>query len=132
MRLDSVPGPRGTSHDSFPSWPSTAPDGSLGDWRPCWPAVGERVSDLEVLHDSPELFGSAPPNATVSWFVERASEAPGTVEDGFTTLMRSMRSRIWAAAGRRNPATQATRLDALPLAIDATLVTTYSTENGGG
>ncbi|MGB9036050.1 MAG: IS1380 family transposase, partial [Paeniglutamicibacter sp.] len=30
---------------------------------------GEHVSDLDVLRDSPELFGPAPSNATVSRFV---------------------------------------------------------------
>lgn len=88
---------------------------------------GEHVSDLDVLRDSPELFGPAPSNATVSRFVERAAEHPETFEQGFTALMRSMRSRIWEAAGKRNPAALATRLDPLIIDIDATLVTTHST-----
>lgn len=87
---------------------------------------GEHVSDLDVLRDSPELFGPAPSNATVSRFVERAAEQSEAFEDGFTALMRSLRSRVWAAAGPRNPAALATAADPLIIDIDATLVTTHS------
>ena len=78
---------------------------------------GEHVSDVDVLRS----------NATVSRFVERATEAPEAFEDGFTTLMRTMRARIWAAAGERNPTALATAADPLTIDIDATLVTTHST-----
>ncbi len=87
---------------------------------------GERVSDLDVLRNSPELFDPAPSNATVSRFVERAAEQSTAFEDGFTALMCQMRSRIWQSAGKRNPAARATSLDLLIIDIEATLVTTHS------
>ena len=69
---------------------------------------GEHVSDLDTLRDSPELFGPVASNATVSRFVERAAEAPEAFTLGFATLTKALRSRIWEAAGKRNPATLAT------------------------
>lgn len=87
---------------------------------------GEHVSDLDVLRNSPALFGTVPSNATVSRFVARAAEQPEAFEHGIGTLMRRMRSRIWEAAGKRNPATLATELDPLILDIDATLTTSHS------
>lgn len=87
---------------------------------------GEHVSDLDVLRNSPGLFGRVPSNATVSRFVERAANQPEAFTYGFETLMRSMRSRMWETAGTRNPATLATRLDPLIIDLDATLVHAHS------
>ncbi|MDO5745996.1 MAG: IS1380 family transposase [Micrococcaceae bacterium] len=87
---------------------------------------GEHVSDLDVLRNSPGLFGQVPSNATVSRFVERAADQPEAFDHGFTTLSRRLRSRIWEAAGTRNPAALATRLDPLMIDIDATLVAVHS------
>ena len=87
---------------------------------------GEHVSDLDVLRNSPGLFGRVPANATVSRFVERAAAQPEAFAHGFATLMRTMRSRMWEAAGTRNPATLATRLDPLVIDLDATLVHAHS------
>lgn len=47
---------------------------------------GEHVSDLDVLRNSPGLFGAVPSNATVSRFVARATEQPEAFAHGFTTL----------------------------------------------
>ncbi|QXQ08758.1 IS1380 family transposase [Paeniglutamicibacter sp. Y32M11] len=91
---------------------------------------GEHVSDLDVLRNSPGLFGAVPSNATVSRFVARATEQPEAFAHGFTTLSRRLRSRIWEAAGKRNPAALATQLDPLTVDIDATLVTAHSEKQG--
>lgn len=88
---------------------------------------GEHVSDLDALRNSPGLFGPVPSNATVSRFVACASDQSDAFAHGFTTLMCKMRSRIWHAAGKRNPAALATRLDPLVIDLDATLVTAHST-----
>src|SRR3954463_7419326 len=56
---------------------------------------GEHVSDLDVLRNSPAIFGAVPSNATVSRFVARAAEQPEAFDHGIGTLMRRMRSRIW-------------------------------------
>ena len=74
---------------------------------------GEHVSDLDTLRDSPELFGPVASNATVSRFVERTAEAPEAFTLGFAAVTKALRSRIWEAAGKRNPATLATDLDPL-------------------
>lgn len=87
---------------------------------------GEHVSDLETLRDSPELFGTVASNATVTRFVERASESPEAFTLGFATVTKALRSRIWEAAGKRNPATLATSLDPLIIDLDATLVDAHS------
>jgi hypothetical protein len=39
-------------------------------------AGGEHVSDLDILRDSPGLFGQLPSNATVSRFFERTVTTP--------------------------------------------------------
>lgn len=87
---------------------------------------GEHVSDLDVLRNSPGIFGPVPSNATVSRFVARAAEQSEAFAHGFSTLSRRLRSRIWEAAGTRNPAALATGLDPLIVDIDATLVTAHS------
>lgn len=91
---------------------------------------GEHVSDLDVLRNSPGLFGQVPSNATVSRFVARAADQHEAFAHGFSTLGRRLRSRIWEAAGTRNPAALATRLDPLIIDIDATLVTAHSEKEG--
>lgn len=87
---------------------------------------GEHVSDLDILRTSPGLFGAVPSNATVSRFVERTAGNPEAFSYGFGTLMRELRSKVWEAAGERNPAANATALDPLILDLDATLVTSHS------
>ncbi|MHA7242387.1 IS1380 family transposase [Paeniglutamicibacter antarcticus] len=102
------------------------PGGILGSLAVMLAGGGEHVSDLDVLRNSPGLFGPVPSNATVSRFVERATVQPEAFAYGSATLMRSLRSRIWKAAGKRNPAILATKLDPLILDIDATLTTSHS------
>lgn len=87
---------------------------------------GEHVSDLDTLRDSPELFGTVASNPTVSRFVKGVTEQPEAFDHGFSTLMRVTRERVWAAAGKRNPALNATKHDPLILDIDGTLVTSHS------
>ena len=59
-----------------------------------------------------------------SW---RSADQPEAFDHVFITLMRRMRSRIWAFAWKRNPAVLATRLEPLLIDIDTTLVTAHST-----
>ena len=67
--------------------------------------------------------GKVASNATVSRFFEQTVASPGVFGYGFATLTRELRSRVWEAAGDRNPALKATALDPLIVDLDATLVT---------
>ncbi len=67
-----------------------------------------------------------PSNATVSRFFERTVANPDLFAYGWATLTRELRSRVWDAAGDRNPALAATAVDPLILDLDATLVTAHS------
>jgi hypothetical protein len=89
-------------------------------------AGGEHASDLDILRSSPGAFGQLPSNATVSRFFERTVTNPELFGYGFETLTRALRTRVWDAAGERNPALTATAADPLIIDIDATLVTSHS------
>lgn len=102
------------------------PGGILASLAVMLAGGGEHVSDLDILRTSPGLFGAVPSNATVSRFVERTAGNPEAFSYGFGTLMRELRSKVWEAAGERNPAANATALDPLILDLDATLVTSHS------
>lgn len=102
------------------------PGRNLGSLAVMLAGGGEHVSDLDVLRNSPGLFGPVPSNAAVSRFVERASGQPEAFAHGFTTLSRRLRSRNWESTANRNPAALATRLDPLIVDIDATLMTAHS------
>lgn len=65
-------------------------------------------------------------NATMSRFFQQAAAAPDVFDHGFATMARELRSRVWEAAGDRNPALTATALDPLIIDLDATLVTSHS------
>jgi hypothetical protein len=67
-------------------------------------AGGEHVSDLDILRSSPAAFGQLPSNATVSRFFERTVAMPELFSYGVETLTRELRTRVWNAAGNRNPA----------------------------
>jgi len=87
---------------------------------------GEHVSDLDILRSGPGVFGGVASNATISRFFERTVANPDLFDYGFSTMSRQLRSRVWAAAGDRNPALHATALDPLIIDLDATLVTSHS------
>ncbi|NVN00809.1 IS1380 family transposase [Arthrobacter sp. SDTb3-6] len=87
---------------------------------------GEHVSDLDMLRGSAGVFGAVASNATMSRFFQQAAAVPEVFEYGFATMARELRSRVWEAAGDRNPALAATALDPLILDLDATLVTSHS------
>ena len=87
---------------------------------------GEHVSDLDILRTGERVFGKVASNATVSRFFERTVANPDVFTYGFATLTRELRSRVWEAAGDRNPALKATALDPLIVDLDATLVTSHS------
>lgn len=89
-------------------------------------AGGEYVSDLDMFRTQPGLFGPVASNATVSRFFDRTAANPEVFAHGFETLTRTLRSRVWEAAGDRNPAARATPAEPLIIDLDATLVTSHS------
>lgn len=67
-------------------------------------AGGEQAADIDQLRAAPELFGRVASDATVSRFMGRIKEQPDAFSYGFATMTRSLRTKVWAAAGVRNPA----------------------------
>jgi hypothetical protein len=102
------------------------PAGILGPLAVMLAGGGDHVSDLDILRTGSGVFGEVPSNATVSRFFERAVARPDLFAYGCATLSRELRSRVWNAAGDRNPALRATAADPLILDLDATLVTSHS------
>ncbi|MBG6182064.1 hypothetical protein IWX62_003292 [Arthrobacter sp. CAN_A1] len=109
-----------------PSGARHRPGTILGSLAVMLAGGGEHVSDLDILRTGSGVFGNVASNATVSRFFERIVANPDVFDYGFATLTRQLRSRVWGAAGDRNPALQATALDPLILDLDATLVTSHS------
>ncbi|GAA1134359.1 IS1380 family transposase [Arthrobacter flavus] len=89
-------------------------------------AGGEYVSDLDMFRTQPGIFGPVASNATVSRFFDRTAANPEVFAHGFETLTRTLRSRVWEAAGDRNPAARATPAEPLIIDLDATLVSSHS------
>lgn len=89
-------------------------------------AGGEQVTDVDQLRAAPGLFGNVASEATISRFMARIKEEPEAFAYGFATMQRSLRSKVWAAAGKRNPALRATAADPLVIDIDASLVNVHS------
>ena len=102
------------------------PGGILGSVAVMLAGGGEHVSDVDILRSSAGVFGEVASNATMSRFFQQAAAAPDVFEYGFATMTRELRSRVWEAAGDRNPALRATALNPLILDLDATLVTSHS------
>ena len=102
-----------------PSGATHRPGTILGSLALMLAAGGEHVSDLDILRTSPGVFGKVASNATISRFFERTVANPDLFEYGFATMSCELRSRVWAAAGDRNPALRATALE--PLIIDLDL-----------
>lgn len=72
------------------------------------------------------MFGKVGSNATISRVFERTVPNPDLLAYGLESMSRQLRSRVWAAAGDRNPALRATALEPIILDLDATLVTSHS------
>ncbi|MGP5015979.1 transposase, partial [Glutamicibacter ardleyensis] len=81
---------------------------------------------VDQLRAAPELFGPVASDATVSRFMGRIKEQPEAFSYGFATMTRSLRTKVWAAAGPRNPARLATAVNPLIIDIDASLVHVHS------
>lgn len=79
-----------------------------------------------MLRSSAGVFGKIASNATMSRFFQHAAAAPDVFDYGFAAMASELRSRVWEAAGDRNPALTATAQDPLVLDLDATLVTSQS------
>lgn len=109
-----------------PSGATHRPGTILGSLALMLAAGGEHVSDLDILRTNPGVFGKVASNATISRFFERTVVNPDLFAYGWETMSRQLRSRVWAAAGDRNPALRATALEPLILDLDATLVTSHS------
>lgn len=88
-------------------------------------AGGEHVSYLDVLRNSPGVFGQVASNATISRFFERTVGNPGLFAYGFSTMTRELRSRVWEVARGRNLVLRATAWDPQIIDLDATLVTSH-------
>ncbi|MGP5384137.1 IS1380 family transposase, partial [Glutamicibacter arilaitensis] len=82
-------------------------------------AGGEQATDIDQLRAAPDLFGPVASDATISRFMGRIKEQPEAFSYGFATMTRSLRSKVWAAAGPRNPARLATATNPLIIDIDA-------------
>jgi len=96
-------------------------------------AGGEQATDIDQLRAAPNLFGTVASDATVSRFMKRIKKQPEAFTYGFATMTRNLRSKVWAAAGPRNPAQQATAANPLIIDIDAPLVHVHSDkENSAG
>lgn len=87
---------------------------------------GEQVTDVDQLRQSPELFGKVASDSTVSRFINQVKEQPEVFKHGFVTMQRSLRAKLWAAAGPRNPSLRATSTNPLIIDLDATLVHVHS------
>lgn len=96
-------------------------------------AGGQQVTDIDQLRAAPELFGPVASDATISRFMSCIKDQPEAFEYGFATMTRSLRTKVWAAAGPRNPARLATPANPLTIDIDASLVHVHSDkENSAG
>lgn len=73
----------------------------LGSLAVMLAAGGDYVADLDMFRSAPAVFGPVPSNATVSRFFERAAVNPEGFGYGFETLTRTLRTRVWDAAGDR-------------------------------
>ncbi|WP_413455087.1 IS1380 family transposase [Glutamicibacter sp. FR1] len=91
---------------------------------------GEHVTDTDQLRTTPGVFGQVASEATFSRFFTRLAEHPGAFDYAFATMQREVRSRLWAAAGKRSPAVRATRTHPLIVDIDASLVHVHSDKEG--
>ena len=116
--------------------PATAthrPGKILGNLALSLAAGGQQATDIDQLRAAPELFGPVASDATISRFMRRIKEQPEAFAYGFATMTRSLRSKVWAAAGPRNPARLATPANPLVIDIDASLVHVHSDkENSAG
>lgn len=94
---------------------------------------GEQVTDVDQLRAAPALFGAVASDATISRFMGRVKDQPEAFAHGFATMQRTLRSKVWEAAGKRSPARRATAQDPLIIDIDASLVHVHSEkENATG
>ncbi|GAA1874764.1 hypothetical protein GCM10009715_21930 [Paeniglutamicibacter psychrophenolicus] len=101
--------------------PATAvhrPGKILGSLALMLAAGGEQLSDVDQLREAPALFGPVASEATISRFMARIKDQPEAFAYGFATMQRTLRSKIWEAAGKRNPARRATAADPLIIDID--------------
>lgn len=93
-------------------------------------AGGEQVSDTDQLRTVQGLFGPVASDPTFSRFFARISKHPGAFDYAFATMQREVRTKLWAAAGQRNPAARASRMNPLTVDIDASLVNVHSDKEG--
>lgn len=87
---------------------------------------GKQVTDVDQLRAAPALFGSVASDATISRFMARIKDQPEAFSYGFATMQRTLRSKVWSAAGTRSPARLATAEDPLIIDLDASLVHVHS------
>ncbi|WP_413456462.1 IS1380 family transposase (plasmid) [Glutamicibacter sp. FR1] len=121
---------RSLCEDRFSQFvPTTAthrPGKILGALALSLAAGGEQVTDIDQLRTAPELFGPVASDATSSRFMGRIKDQPEAFAYGFATMARSLRTKVWNAAGPRNPARLATAANPLIIDLDASLVHVHS------
>ena len=93
-------------------------------------AGGEQATDIDQLRAAPGLFGPVASDATISRFMNRIKEQPEAFEHGFATMTRTLRTKVWAAAGPRNPGRLATPANPLIIDIDNRIKTLKNTGLG--
>ena len=121
---------RSLCEDRFSQFvPATAthrPGKILGALALSLAAGGEQATEIDQLRAAPDLFGLVASDATVSRFMHRVKDHQEAFAYGFATMTRTLRSKVWAAAGPRNPARLATPANPLTIDIDASLVRVHS------
>ena len=113
-----------------PTTASHRPGKILADLTLMLAAGGEQACDVDLLRTNPGLFGPVASEATVSRFMNRIKDMPEAFTHGYQTMSRSLRTKLWAAAGPRNPAQRASKRTPLILDIDATLIQAHSDKQG--
>ncbi|WP_346922877.1 IS1380 family transposase [Glutamicibacter creatinolyticus] len=113
-----------------PKTASHRPGKIMADLAMMLAAGGEQACDVDLLRTSPGVFGPIASEATVSRFMGRIKHMREAITHGYQSMNKTLRSRLWAATGDRNPAKRATRANPLILDIDATLVQAHSDKQG--
>lgn len=125
---------RALCEDRFSQFVPTAarhrPGKLLADLTLMLAAGGEQACDTDILRTSAGVFGPVASEATFSRFMGRIKTMPEAFAYGYQTMSKILRTKLWDAAGERNPAKRATRLKPLIIDIDATLVQTHSDKQG--
>ncbi|WP_214111419.1 IS1380 family transposase [Acrocarpospora catenulata] len=84
---------------------------------------GDCLADISIVRDSPELFGSAASDPTVSRLVKTLADAGPKALRAIRAARAAARSRAWRLAGDRAPGARGALI---PVDLDATIVIAHS------